>query len=79
MTEPTRVELLEAHNAYLSVWLEAAETEHAEMTVLLGKAEDAQDHFLADNQRLRDEVGPLRLELEILRLNIAKRGCCKVE
>lgn len=55
---PTREELLEARIAYLGVWHQDAEAGHAQA--------------VAENGKLREEVGMLRLKL-------AKRGCCKVD
>lgn len=69
---PTREDLLEAHNAYLTVWLEAAQAEHAKMAVKLRGAEDAQALAVEENGALRRELGSLRE-------NVARRGCCKVE
>ncbi len=67
---PTREELLEAHNAYLSVWLEKAQAQRVEMQVLLRGAEDAQALAVEENNALRREVGTLRR-------TVAQCGCCK--
>ncbi len=66
---PTREELLEAHNAYLSAWLEAAQAEHAEMAALLADAERGHAEAMKEADGLRVKVWMLQ----------QPRGCCKVD
>ncbi len=65
---PTREQLLEAHNAYLSVWLDGSEKAHREAIMDNDKLRGAILPFVGVIQQLSEEVKMLRA-----------RGCCREE